>query len=201
MKGGLSLALDLVKLFDFIWGYDIAFPISVLSKNGSISFLLSTAVSVVVNASSPTRHQNESHSPRTPDHATGPINDMPGNSLPSNSLLDSLSQVQPYRASVSSPASPPQGTTGPSVRQMSPWLLDSPNSLSHSASNSIACISMSSLSNHLGNSPDKPSPSHPPPLLLRPRASNHSSTMHCRCHAAGVEQTSTADKGVQRHPA
>ena len=166
VKGGLSLALDLVKLFNFICGYDIEFPISVLSKNGPISFLLSTAVSVVVNASSPTRHQNEGHSPRTPDHVTGPINDMPDNSLSSNSLLDSLSQdlpcAQQYRASVSSPASPPQGTTGPSVRQMSPWLLDSPNSLSHSASNYTACISMSSLSNHLGNSPDKPSPSHPP---------------------------------------
>ena len=80
VKVGPSLALDLAKLFDFICGYDLEFPISVLSNNGSISSSSSTAVGVAVNVSSPTGCQNTSYSPCTPDHITSPLYDMPDNS-------------------------------------------------------------------------------------------------------------------------
>ena len=172
----------------------------VVKKNGSISFLLSTAVSVVVNASSLTRHQNEGHSPRTPDHVTGPINDMPDNSLSSNSLLDSLSQdlpcAQPYRP-VSVPLHP-----HPRAQVARVW-----------GRCRLGCLTAQTASHILHQTPLHVYLCHhcqtiwetarinPPPMLLRPWASDHRSTMHCRCHAAGVEQTSTADKGVQRHSA
>ena len=154
VKAGISLALNNVKLFNYMCGLDCSFPGSVLASKGP------TSASLLAGPQAP-RQQ----SPTLTPHCSPLKDPCPGShqevslSPPLTPASQELPCAQPQGAKASSPVSQSQRTSpGHSTSKLS----DSPFGLMGSPQTITSSFSLSSMSIPLSDIPEKASDGHSP---------------------------------------